>query len=341
MRLPNSFGGIVYLGKRRRKPWAARKTVGYTDSGKQKYKYIGYYAKRSDALSALVDYNSNPYDLTAKMLTFAEIFDVVMKRKSTEISVSSQKNYKIAFNKCADIHNMPISEIKAHHLQKIFDDNAGKSISKVAKIIINHIFAYAIKHEMITKDYSKIVDAPVVKVKKRKTTFTPEEIKILKDNIHVPYVDVILILLYTGMRISELLDMKKENVFINDRYMIGGNKTDAGMNRFIPLHNDIIPLIQARYDSSDIYLVQSIRNGKLNYENFRRVIYLPLIETLNISNHTIHETRHTFISQCDRLELPQQSVKRIVGHSNGNDITAHYTHKTIADLVCVIDRFHY
>ena len=28
MRLPNGYGGVVYLGKRRRRPWAAKITVG-------------------------------------------------------------------------------------------------------------------------------------------------------------------------------------------------------------------------------------------------------------------------------------------------------------------------
>ena len=42
MRLANGFGSVVYLGKKRRKPYGARVTVGWTDEGKQKYKYINF-----------------------------------------------------------------------------------------------------------------------------------------------------------------------------------------------------------------------------------------------------------------------------------------------------------
>jgi integrase len=86
------------------------------------------------------------------------------------------------------------------------------------------------------------------------------------------------------------------------------------------------------------YLFQSPRGKKYLYSNegLKLNRYMKGIGL----NHTIHETRHTFISQCDRLKLPALAVKRIVGHST-KDITEHYTHKNAADLVQVIDAFDY
>ena len=47
------------------------------------------------------------------------------------------------------------------------------------------------------------------------------------------------------MRPGELLNMECANVYVEDRYMLGGSKTKAGKNRIIPLHDDIIPLVKA------------------------------------------------------------------------------------------------
>ena len=63
MKLPNGYGSVVNLGKKRRRPWAARLTVGWNDEKKQVYKYLSYHEKRTDAFAALVEYNKNPYDL--------------------------------------------------------------------------------------------------------------------------------------------------------------------------------------------------------------------------------------------------------------------------------------
>ena len=58
MRLPNGYGAVIKLGGKRRKPFAARVTVGYEEIGqkngvpqvRQKVKYIGYFEKRKYAV---------------------------------------------------------------------------------------------------------------------------------------------------------------------------------------------------------------------------------------------------------------------------------------------------
>ena len=80
MRNPNGFGSVVYLGKKRRKPYAARITVErtideVTKKSIQKYKYIGYFEERKDAIKALAKYNDNPYDIDAASITFSELYD--------------------------------------------------------------------------------------------------------------------------------------------------------------------------------------------------------------------------------------------------------------------------
>lgn len=66
MKLPNGFGSVHKLTGNRRKPWRARKTVGWDfdpveKKAKQKYITIGYYTTQKDAIQALADYNANPY----------------------------------------------------------------------------------------------------------------------------------------------------------------------------------------------------------------------------------------------------------------------------------------
>ena len=73
MRLPNSYGSIVKLSGKRRRPYAVRITTGWTDEGKQIQKYLSYHAKRSDAMAALAEYNKAPYELDNQKITFAEM----------------------------------------------------------------------------------------------------------------------------------------------------------------------------------------------------------------------------------------------------------------------------
>lgn len=61
----------------------------------------------------------------------------------------------------------------------------------------------------------------------------------LFENDLLPMVDTILILIYTGMRIEELLSLTKFHVYFKEMLITGGVKTDAGRDRIIPIHPKI------------------------------------------------------------------------------------------------------
>lgn len=68
------------LSGKRRNPYIVKKTVGWHfDEEKDKpvldYVIIGYAANRAEGLQMLADYNTNPYDLEASKVTFAEIYE--------------------------------------------------------------------------------------------------------------------------------------------------------------------------------------------------------------------------------------------------------------------------
>ena len=75
MRLPNGYGSIYKLSGNRRKPWCVRKTTGWQDNGQPIYTFIGYYPTRQEALTALADYNKDPYDLQLSSVTFADLYE--------------------------------------------------------------------------------------------------------------------------------------------------------------------------------------------------------------------------------------------------------------------------
>ena len=97
-RLPNSFGSVYKLQGHRRKPWCARKTVGWKDNGQPVYKFIGFYSTRSEALTALSDYNKDPYDLELTAVTFDQLYDRWSDEHYQKISDSGITSYRSVYN---------------------------------------------------------------------------------------------------------------------------------------------------------------------------------------------------------------------------------------------------
>lgn len=345
MKLPNGCGSVHKLSGNRRNPWRVRITVGWsidedTGKAKQNYQTVGYYPTRVAALDALSEYRKNPYELTSKAITFAEVYEKWSVEHFTEICASAVRTWKSAYNHSQPLWNMKMRDIRAVHLEqtireaKVGDDTKGRM-----KSLYNQMFRFAMKHEIINKDYATLCN-PVKKTKpsKPKVPFTEDEIKILWDNINYSVVDMILIEIYSGWRPQELALLKTKDIDLENNTMFGGIKTDAGKNRYVPIHPKIRPLIEKRYDPKNEQLFNdfSCKEPKMTYDKYDQR-FERTMEHLGLK-HKPHETRHTFITRAKEVGVDEYCLKLIIGHQIGDVTERVYTHRTIENLQREIEK---
>lgn len=331
MRLPNGYGQVYKLKGNRRRPWIARVTTDWiVDSEKGTYKpvisTIGYYEKRNLALQALADYNQNPYDIDAANITFTELYEKWSKEHFEKISDSRIRGTRSAYSKCVLLYNMKFKDIKASHLEGVLNNcDVGQATKQHIKSLFNQLYKYAMKNDIVRKDYSALITS-VGKYEREKKIeiFTNDEIQKLWDNLSIENVDVILIGIYSGWRPSELTALETININLEEGTMIGGIKTDNGIDRIVPIHNKIIPLIQNRLNTASTTLFN------INYEQYR-YSYKKIMKSLGMQ-HKPHETRHTFISKAKESGLDEYCLKLIVGHAISDLTERVYTHRQVEQL---------
>lgn len=211
MRRGNGFGSVIKLSGKRRRPYAARVTQGWTIDGKQIIKYIGYYPTKCEAVKALEAFNTDPYDLSASKITTLELFEKWKAEAVNAVSKSTIEGYSSAFRRAEEIHNMNFKDVKLGHLDAAMA-RCTPTMKKVFKNMAGHLYKYAMKHEIVEKDLSEFLQYETI-VSKEKEVFKPEHIKLLWKNIHNHrYGDLPIILLYTGVRVNELLSLKCEAI---------------------------------------------------------------------------------------------------------------------------------
>ena len=339
MRLPNGYGAVVKLAGRRRKPYAARITVGWTEDGKQIRKYLGYYKTRQEAIKALVDYNENPFDLMEKDVTFADVYQRWASLKFKDKPVLGI--YTAAYKSLAAIHALRFADIRKRHIQTIIDSSPlGRQSKAHMKSLCSQLFDFAIDQELVKVNFAALVKLPPAEQSQIHQPFTPAELDALWQNLSDTGAQIALILCYTGLRPTELLEIKTANVNLPERYMTGGKKTAAGKNRIIPLAKKILPLIERMYNPDAEYLVVSPRDNKPVLTYARLVSHFwknsPALKSLP-TKHLPHDGRHTCATLMDNAEVPLKIRQLILGHSS-QDITSRvYTHKTIQQLIDAID----
>ena len=339
MKNPNGYGSVFKLSGNRRRSWCARVTSGWTDDGKQKYKIIGYFVERSEAMIALAKYNDSPYDVDNKNITFSEIYQMWSKEKFPKMSNSTVKGHTTAYNKCSKLYDMKFKQIRKMHMQRAIDENGHLSYQTQSKIkvLCSHLFKFAIENDITDKDYSQFLEIKEMTTTVERLPFSNEEIEKLWNNIDVPYVDTLLIMIYSGMRIGELLKVKHTDIDIENRIIIGGLKTKAGKNRAIPIHHRILPIITELMNKNEEYLLLSVKGKQISYNNYILRIFPPIMKHLQMS-HLPHDCRHTTATMLDNAGVSSTTVKKILGHS-ASDVTERvYTHKTYKQLVEAIDK---
>lgn len=325
MKLPNGYGTVTKLSGKRRKPFCVKITCGYTDDGKQIRKVIDYAETRVKGIQILAEYHSSPYDIDLRKISFKILYEQWMPWKvSSGISQKSIARYTNAYKYFKTVWNLPFIEITILQIQKIIDScKYGYSIKSDIKTLFCQLYEYAKSMGMPVKPIStKVLNLG----KKVKSTahipFTEEEIITLWNNINLENVDLILLDIYTGMRPAELINPSE--LHIDAKYLIAGVKTEAGIDRIIPLHDNILKIAKQIYIDNKIEI-----SYQQYYKAFKNVMNLLGLN----SDHTPYDCRHTFATRMDNVGANKLCIKIIMGHSI-QDITDNvYTHKNLKELL--------
>lgn len=307
MKLQNGFGSICKQKDcKRRNPWRVYLPFSEADrrAGKKRMT-LGCFRTKTEAINALTEYHKNPDIFLHRETTFEEVYDLWSENHFKGLSGYTVAGYRTAFRHCEPISQRAICELRLIDLQNIINNAEGGYRKKEnIKQFMGHIFRYALLNDIIAKDYTPGIEIGERIKTVRKERYSDEEIqKLWEHSEESVYIKYILILLYTGMRKSELYTLKAENIHLDEKYCVGGIKTKAGKNRVIPIADKILPFFQFLPVKNKITSNDNCIKAELKRLGIKR---------------TIHETRHTFASLMQKAGVPLFTTQRIMGHKSDN-----------------------
>ena len=322
---PNGAGTVYKLSGRRRKPWAAARSNVL----------IGCYATRTEALEALE--RTQGKDINERYnLTFAQVFQLWSAEHYRDITKAGISTYNRAFDVFETLHNRKFRSLRTSDFQEVIDCHMDKKHSTVSKYkqLITQMSDWAIREEIITKDFATYVRVPEKEVSEKKI-FTDDEIQKL-ENDGSETAKVILMLIYTGMRLGELFSLAVSDC--HGDYVVGGEKTDAGRNRVIPIRPEGREYFQYFIDRATGPLLLSGYSGNKNAPNWRKRDYYPKLEELGIEPKNPHTTRHTYASWARSAGVPPEVLQKVLGHADYSTTANIYVHTDPAQLVSAIEK---
>ena len=346
MKNPNGYGSITKLSGKRRKPYIVRVTTAWelTEDGKSKQiqTVIGSYATKEEANIALANYHQDPYSLPTNT-TVQEVYERWSSEKFPTVSQKSIEMYSTVWKYCEPIHNKPFAELRRSHLQGLID-NCGKNypVLKNIKTLLGQLYKYAMQNDIVDRDYSKTININIYKTETEEIhhPFEHEEIAVLWEaSKYDEWCGLILMLIYSGCRISELLDLKKEDVHLAEKYFeIKKAKTKAG-RRKVPIAKKTMPFFEYWMTKNKTqYLINSQEKTHISYDTYRYNYFDLVLHNAGIKEHLPHDTRHTCVSLLVEAGVIPSIVKRIVGHASQDITESVYTHHDMAVLYEAINK---
>ena len=283
------------------------------------FSVIGYYATYDDAVDAL--------NQSRTSLTLQQVYDLWLPSHAKSVSANTLNNYGSAFAHLVTIHDLAMQDITYLQLQSIIDNmlSTGLSYSSCKKVrtLISQLFDYAIINGWCSTNYAKFLNLGHNKPVRPHKPFTTQAINRLW-RLESPLHDIPLILLYTGMRSSELINLKARDINRKQRTIkITSAKTKSGI-RTIPIHDRIWPIIERRLHT--VYIIQECRTYSSLSREFDKAM-----KAIN-AKHTSHDCRHTFATRLDNEGANYNAKRLLLGHASGNVTDGVYTHKSLGQL---------
>ncbi|MBC1522446.1 site-specific integrase [Listeria aquatica] len=367
---------VNYDEKRKKYVWRARASI----NGKQKERSGACKLKREAQDAGNKAYNELVRQEKASIvydnnLTIKDsIKEWLYEYKHGTISVKTEKIYRghIKNHIIPHLGNFKVTKLNRITYQKFINKLVEQGYSKKTIRLINAImcnFLDFMIHEMRMIDYNC---ASKIKIKTDETNkqedeknmfYTDDEIKLIfeysrkliKNTRNEVCADFIEVLLYTGLRVSELLAIQEEDYDAKSG-TISINKQlspDHQINNpiFTPLktedsYREVIldsrtkKIIQKRLlinKKEKLRLppniiqhdfIFSCSGSTIGRSAVRRYIH-KICKASGVryhEKHAIHAFRHTHIKQLVEAGVPQVVIQKRIGHSKNSAITAHYMH---------------
>lgn len=354
--------GTIYYSEKLNK-WIGQFTAGRKTNGKLNRKSV-YGNTRKEVkekmTKALADIQSKSY-IEKTDITLLELATEIINDKKDSNSISSntykRATYTLKYIENSDIANTPIQRIKAKDIKdylKTITVYANSTIEKIYQLL-GQTFRRAIERDYIIKNpmlFEEVKKPKSDKLDREVISLSIDEEKRLIQSLSTqktPYKNIILLMLFTGMRIGEVLALKITDfddnyIYIsqtmtrdeNDKAILGNKTKTVNSKRTITINSTIKTILDNAkneyVENKNNLLFSDIRTNDIIKPHEVNSYLLRLNKKYKIALHLHnHMLRHTFATRCIEAGMNIKVLSKKLGHKN--------IQTTLNTYASVLDKF--
>lgn len=336
----NGTGSVYMLSGRRARPWAARIITGKDEAGKYKYLYT-YHKTSTEAALAIPDMLIGVMETPKSKATINQIWEQFKTARYPKLTESTINGYNQSYTHWGSLHNQEIVNVRTSDLQEIINAKQDMSYSHLSKMraLMVSLFETALRDDIVSKNYASLIELPKGEPESTRRAFTEDELSqiSLASDKGIPYADIVMFMCYTGWRPTEMCLLTKESVDIENWYITGGIKTQAGKNRVVPIHQSVRHIVLNWLNKNHKTLFADEKGLPLDKDKWRNR-FLAIIKAIGIDETVVpYTTRHTCASILHAAGADHLSIAKILGHKDYRITAMRYTHLDLKTLKSAVD----
>ena len=311
----------------------------YLPNGKRYRKMVGT-KKQADEVELRIssEIMEGKWDLREKDITFGEFlpgyFDYTssVKAKSTH----SNDRYRIEAHIVPCFGDTSLRSIAPKMVDKYkakrIKEGASNNTVNHELVCLSHIMKMAIRWRYV--EQNPVASVEKLKVPKRSPRFLSlDEIDRLLEASRRSYIyPIIMTALHTGMRKSELLNLKWADIDFNQGTVTVQPKEDWNTKNYKPRTVFLTPIL---YE-----MLQEHRRNRIEFAVVSKYVFTykgarikngidttlrKVVKKAGLENVTLHTFRHTFASQLALAGVPLRDIQELMGHQSFQT-TLQYAH---------------
>lgn len=206
--------------------------------------------------------------------------------------------------------------------------------------IIRSFYNYCCKKEYVLYNPGMKLE-PISVTEKERVFLTPKEVKELVSAINHRLIRLIVCTLYyTGMRISECLNLLTTDVNLSEQVITIRN-TKNKKYRHIPINDCLLPLLTDYWNNwrkgpKNPYFFSIDNVHKVSPDHVNRLLRKACKELGWDKHVTCHIIRHSFASSLVAKNVNIVNIQKLLGHSNLST-TSIYTHTNFDALKTAVN----
>ncbi|MRX70839.1 tyrosine-type recombinase/integrase [Bacillus lacus] len=258
-------------------------------------------------------------DIVNDLADKIEVF--LSSRKIEGLSDLTLDGYKIELKKFAEHVNKPVVQVNTSDIRKYLAHNSKWMMSTVDRklSVIKSFFGWLVREEMLLRDPSAKIKAPK-KPKRLPKGLSIEELEIVRESCQTVRERALIEVMYsTGCRLSEIRNMKKCDINIQDMsiLVIGkGDKERIVYLTFRALHQ-LRKYLKSRDDDCPyLFITERKPFRQQSKRNIERIVDVIEQRSKIAKKLTPHTFRHTFATLAMENGAELTDVQHLLGHED-------------------------